>query len=66
MIVIIVYVLKLFSLRFINQLIEEMRLILGKTEKELGKMFSMAEDAMEKLKSIIPEEKIKRQVRTFI
>ena len=62
----IAYVLKRFSIRFIIQLIEEMRLILGKTEKELGKMFSMAEDTMEKLKSIVPEEKIKRQVRTFI
>lgn len=43
---------------------EEMRLILGKTEKEMEVMFCRARDAMKAMLSIVPKEELSREVKT--
>ena len=45
------------------QLMEEMRLILGKTEKEMEVMFSRAKDVMKALWTMVPKEYLKHEVR---
>lgn len=43
---------------------EEMRLILGKTEKEMEVMFCRARDAMKALAGVVPKEELSREVKS--